>query len=82
MWYIFTRHEHHQTMRGAVAQVIVMCCVVCVCVCVCHTHSVCVRLGTGNNMVLCFVKELMMLTDFEGHMLMTRINMRSTLHNK
>ena len=40
MWYIFTRHEHHQTMRGAVAQVIVMCCVVCVCVCVC----VCVHL--------------------------------------
>ena len=28
-----TQHEHHKTMRGAVAQVIVMCCDLCVCVC-------------------------------------------------
>ena len=27
---------------------------------------------TGNKMVLCFVKGLMMLTDFEGHMLINQ----------
>ena len=33
--------------------------------------------STGNQMVLCFVRGLMMLTDFEGHMLMTKID----IHN-
>ena len=28
--------------------------------------------STGNKMVLCFVKGLMMLTDFEGHMLINQ----------
>ena len=28
--------------------------------------------STGNQMVLCFVRGLMMLTDFEGHMLINQ----------